>query len=121
SIWTESAVAFIPMDDWAQCNAPIDVDSLKGQPCFGGLDLSTTTDISAFVLLFPPYGERAKWAVLPSFFLPQDNVQKRVKRDRVPYDVWARQELFHLTSGNTIDYEVIRLKIRELSEMYDIR
>lgn len=120
-IWTQANEAFIPMDEWAQCNAPIDLESLKMQPCFGGLDLSTTTDIAAFVLLFPPYGDRTKWAVLPQFFLPKDNIEKRCKKDRVGYDVWARAGLFNLTPGNVIDYDAVRLKIRELSETYDIR
>jgi phage terminase large subunit-like protein len=104
-VWTQSSVAWIPMEEWASCNDPVDPHSLKGQPCFGGLDLSTTTDISAFVLLFPPYGERTKWAVLPHFFLPEDNIEKRSRRDRVPYELWKRQGLFELTSGNVIDYE----------------
>jgi phage terminase large subunit-like protein len=120
-LWTQSSVAWIPMDEWAACNAPIDIASLKGQPCFGGLDLSTTTDISAFVLLFPPYGDRIKWAILPHFFLPEANIEKRSKRDRVPYESWKRLGLFNLTAGNVIDYDAIRLKITQLSDIYDIR
>lgn len=120
-VWTQTDVAFFPMDDWKLCNEVIDLDLLKDCPCFGGLDLSTTTDISAFVLLFPPYGERTKWVVLPFFFLPKDNIAKRCQRDRVPYDLWERQGLFTLTPGNIIDYDAIRLKIQELSEIYDIR
>ncbi len=120
-IWTQASVAYIPMEEWTQCNAKIDIASLKGNPCFGGLDLSTTTDISAFDLLFPPWGDRTQWVVLPHFFLPQDNIEKRCKKDRVPYDVWKRQGLFNLTTGNVIDYDAIRLKIKELSDVYDIR
>jgi phage terminase large subunit-like protein len=120
-IWTQAVEAFIPMEEWELCNAPIDLDSLLTQPCFGGLDLSTTTDISALILLFPPYGDRTKWVVLPEFFLPKDCIEKRSSRDRVPYSSWARNNLFNLTSGNVIDYDAIRLKILELSEKYDIR
>lgn len=120
-IWTQAVTAWIPMDEWSACNEPIAPESLKGQPCFGGLDLSTTTDISAFVLLFPPYEERTKWVVLPHFFLPEDNIEKRSRRDRVPYEAWKRAGLFNLTSGNVIDYDAIRLKISELDKLYDIR
>jgi phage terminase large subunit-like protein len=56
-----------------------------------------------------------------NFFLPKDNIEKRSKRDRVPYDTWQRQGLFNLTSGNVIDYDAVRLKITELSDAYDIR
>jgi phage terminase large subunit-like protein len=120
-IWTQTSVAYFPMDEWAQCNEPIDLESLKNQPCFGGLDLSTTMDLSAFVLLFPPYGDRSKWVVLPHFFIPGDNIGKRCQRDRVPYDAWQRVGMLTATPGNVIDYDAVRLKIIELSETYDIR
>jgi phage terminase large subunit-like protein len=121
-VWTSSTSAWIDIEEWNKnVDETVTPDSLKGQPCFGGLDLSTTTDISAFVLLFPPYGDRTKWAILPFFFLPADNIEKRAKRDRVPYDVWQRQGLFHLTSGNVIDYDAIRAKIAQLAEEYDLR
>jgi phage terminase large subunit-like protein len=119
-IWTESNVVWMPMDKWELCNESLVTEVLKGRQCFAGMDLSTTTDISAVVLLFPPYGEDKKWRVLPFFFLPKDNITKRVKRDRVPYDVWARQGLFTLTDGPVIDYDVIRAKVNELAKDYRI-
>jgi phage terminase large subunit-like protein len=121
SVWTDSAVAWLPMEMWDRCSGAVDAEALTGRPCIGGLDLSTTTDISALVLLFPPYGEDKHWRVLPHFFLPADNIAKRVKKDRVPYDVWSRQELFQLTPGNIIDYAFIRAKANELAARYDIR
>jgi len=120
SVWTDSHSVWMPMEKWDLCNDPVDSESLRGRPCLGGLDLSTTTDIAAFVLLFPPYGEDKKWQVVPHFFLPKDNIQKRCKRDRVPYDVWERQGLFYLTDGNVIDYDVIRATINELAAQYKI-
>ncbi len=72
------------MDDWKVCDAPIDVASIKGNPCFGGLDLSTIIDITALTLLFPPYKERKRWVVLPFFWIPEDNMEQRVKCDRGP-------------------------------------
>jgi phage terminase large subunit-like protein len=119
--WTSSHTAWMPMDKWEACATAVSADALKGRPCFGGLDLSTTTDISAFVLLFPPTGDDEKWLVLPHFFLPEDNIEARVKHDRVPYDVWSRQGLFTLTEGNVIDYDAIRSRVNELGKTYDIR
>jgi phage terminase large subunit-like protein len=58
--------------------------------------------------------------VLPFFFLPKDNIASRCRRDRVPYDVWARQGLFHLTEGTVIDYRFIRSLILELRDEFDI-
>jgi phage terminase large subunit-like protein len=111
----------MPPEKWATCNEPIDIDALKGRQCFGGLDLSTTTDISAYVLLFPPVASGEKWKIVPRFFLPEDNVTERVKRDRVPYDVWRDEGLFTLTPGNVIDYAFIRHAITEDAALYQIK
>ncbi len=121
SVWTTSHTAWMPLDKWDACKHAIDLEKLRGRRCFGALDLSTTTDISAFVLLFEPTLEEPYWQVLPFFFLPKDNIQERCKRDRVPYDVWERQGLFQLTEGNVIDYKFIRAKILELREIYEIQ
>lgn len=119
-IWTTTYSMWMPMDKWDLCNLAIDREKLRGRRCYGGLDLSTTTDISAFVLLFEPTAEDPRWHVLPFFFLPKDNIPFRCKRDRVPYDVWERQGLFELTEGNIIDYRFIRARILELAREFDI-
>jgi phage terminase large subunit-like protein len=119
-IWTMSFSLWMRMDKWDACNFAIERELLKGRRCFAGLDLSTTTDISAFVLLFEPTDDDPRWHVLPFFFLPKDNIPFRCRRDRVPYDVWERQGLFELTEGNIIDYRFIRARINALREEFDI-
>lgn len=121
SKWTEAHTAWMPMHIWDTCRGGVDPVELRGRACFGGLDLSTTTDVSAFVLLFPPDGHDPQWRVLPRFFLPKDSIQDRVKRDRVPYDVWEREGRFILTEGRVIKYDFIRAEIDRLSRLYDIR
>lgn len=120
NIWTESSVRWMPMDKWDVCNTPYDMELLKGRPCFGGMDLSTISDVSAFVLIFPPYGDDKQWRVLPFFFMPGDNIQERVKKDRVPYDAWHREGLFQVTPGNVIDFDYIREFVGNLADEYDI-
>ena len=121
NIWTNQHTAWMPPDKWVACSTPVDPVALQRRPCFGGLDLSTTTDISALVLLFSPYGDDKRWSVLPYFFLPEEAIEQRSKRDRVPYDLWQRQGFFNLTPGNVIDYDYIRAKVQELASQYDIR
>jgi phage terminase large subunit-like protein len=121
SRWTHSHTAWMPLHIWDGCQAVVDAEQLRGRPCFGGLDLSTTTDISAFVLLFPPRGSDLHWSVLPSFFLPAESIEERVKRDRVPYDIWNRQGLFELTEGRIINYGFIRERINTLSRDFKIK
>lgn len=65
--------------------------ALKGRDCYGGLDLSSTGDITAFVLVFPPRTEDEKYIVLPFFWIPEDTIPIRVRRASVPYDVWKQQ------------------------------
>jgi phage terminase large subunit-like protein len=120
SVWTNSQTAWVPIAKWQACGGKIDPESLYGRPCFGGLDLSTGWDITAFVLVFPPYGEDDKWLVLCWFFLPEDTVAER--RDKVPYyDVWAKQGNLILTESNGIDYDVVRKVVNEAADKYAIR
>lgn len=118
SRWTESHTAWMPMHRWDECDEAIADELLEGRECIGGMDLSTTTDVSAFVLLFPPTSDDPKWRVIPRFFLPEDSLEERVKRDRVPYDEWRRKGLFVMTPGSVIDYRVIRSEVLELADRF---
>ena len=91
----------------------------RGRVCYGGLDLSSTTDLTAFVLVFPEDG--GAYSVLPWFWIPGDNVQKRVDRDRVPYDVWARDGWVRVTPGNITDYDQVRADIVAAVAGLDLR
>lgn len=117
--WTEQSTRWLDIDTWDKGNTPIDLEALAGRICYAGIDLSSTTDLSALTLLFPPRDDEV-WQVLAWFWLPEENIQKRVTRDRVPYDVWERQAFLTLTPGNVIDYAWIREKVNALSRMYRI-
>ena len=119
--WVGSAVAWIPEHIYDKGNIPIDLDVLKGRECYCGLDLSSTSDITAFVMVFPPRNETEKYIVVPHFWLPRETLELRVRRDRVPYDVWERQGLFHVTEGNVVDYNFVRKTINDLYKDYNIR
>jgi phage terminase large subunit-like protein len=114
--WTEQDIRWLPMDKWDACGEPL--PDLTGFPCYAGIDLSSTSDITALVLAFPV---KSKVYLLPYFWAPAENIAQRAKRDRVPYDLWARQGLIEATDGNVVDYDVIRKRVNELSEKYDIR
>lgn len=119
--WVKQAVRWMPMELWDKCNFAIDCKNLEGRECFGGLDLSTTTDLTSFVLVFPPEYEGDKFQILPWFWVPEECVDLRVKRDHVPYDLWARQGFIETTEGNVIHYEYIENYIERLGEIYNIR
>lgn len=95
--WVKQAVRWMPMDKWDKCAFAVNEEQLEGRVCYGGLDLSSTTDITAFVLVFPPLDEEDKYIILPYFWIPEDTLDLRVKRDHVPYDVWERQGYLQTT------------------------
>lgn len=119
--WVKQAVRWMPMDKWDKCSFPISLESLEGRLCYGGLDLSSTTDITAFVLVFPPEDEDDKYIVLPYFWIPEENIDLRVRRDHVPYDVWKKQGFLQTTEGNVVHYGFIESFIEKLGEKYNIQ
>ena len=119
--WVKQAVRWMPMDKWDKCEFAVCEDDLEGRICYGGLDLSSTTDITAFVLVFPPEDENDKYIILPYFWIPEDNLDLRVQRDHVPYDVWERQGFLQTTEGNVVHYGYIEKFIESLGERFNIR
>ena len=119
--WVKQAVRWMPMDKWDACAFPVDEKSLEGRVCYGGLDLSSSTDITAFVLVFPPIDEDDKYSVLPYFWIPEDNLDLRVHRDHVNYDLWKKQGFLQTTEGNVVHYGYIEQFIETLGEKYNIR
>ena len=119
--WVKQAVRWMPMDKWDKCEFTVSEDDLEGRVCYGGLDLSSTTDITAFVLVFPPEDENDKYIILPYFWIPEDNLELRVRRDHVPYDVWERQGYLQTTEGNVVHYGYIEKFIEQLGERFNIR
>lgn len=119
--WVKQAVRWMPMDKWDKCAFAVNEEQLEGRVCYGGLDLSSTTDITAFVLVFPPLDEDDKYIILPYFWIPEDTLDLRVKRDHVPYDVWERQGYLQTTEGNVVHYGYIEKFIEQLGKKFNIR
>ena len=123
NVWTQASTRWIDPDAWRACNlAPIDEEIKAGGVCFGGLDLSSTLDVTALVWVFPLVSGR--FDVVARMWVPEENVAERVKRDRAPYDVWIRDGWLRTTPGNVVDYEYImaqasedlrRFKVREIA------
>lgn len=119
--WVKQAIRWMPMDKWDKCAFPARAEDLEGRVCYGGLDLSSTTDITAFVLVFPPEDKEDKYSILPYFWVPEETLDLRVRRDHVPYDIWERQGYLQTTEGNVVHYGYIEKFIESLGERYNIR
>ena len=120
NMWVSSTVAWIPDVIYMRGNEPIDMDALAGRDCYAGLDLSSTGDITALVLIFPPRDEEEKYVLLPYFWIPEETIPRRVKANSVPYDIWEKQGYIMSTEGNVIHYDFIEKFIMDLSEKYHI-
>lgn len=107
---TEQERRWLKMEDWDASGQRMEKSELLGRKCYGGLDLSSTTDISAFVLYFPDFK-----ACLPWFWVPMKTAKKRME-----YELWERQGYLSITEGPIIDPDQIRRKIKELSTQYKI-
>ena len=127
--WTQQANRWLNMTTWDECagtasplEGPLEpgvpLDSLQGKRCFAGLDLSSTTDVSSFVLVFPDGGHVD---VLAWHWIPAESSESRAEKDRVPFPVWIRQGHVAATEGNVVDYDVLRERINELGTLYDIQ
>ena len=119
--WVKQSIRWMQMEKWDACFFAVNPDELEGRVCYGGLDLSSTTDITIFVLVFPPRNEEERFAVMPFFWIPEDTMELRVRRDHVPYDVWHKQGFLETTEGNVVHYGYIEKFIEELGKRYNIR
>lgn len=138
--WTEQVTRWLDMDVWAEGGPPTATDwqlvrddladleqKLAGRECYGGLDLARVNDLSAFVLLFPPTEDPAlgaladKWTLLCRFWVPEEDILRRGKRDRVPYATWRDQGFLTATPGNATDFAFVEAEIVALAARFDLR
>lgn len=119
--WTEQENRWLDMAVWDENGEPFNPEELLGRRCYGGLDLSKIADLSAHALLFPPEHDAEKWKLLIRFWVPEESILKRSKKDRVPYDVWTKSGLIETTAGNVVDYGFIQAAIIADAQKYDIQ
>ena len=119
--WVKQSTRWMQMDKWDACAFLVNEEELIGRNCYGGLDLSSTSDITAFVLVFPPRNDEEKYIILPYCWIPEDNMRLRVRRDHVPYDGWTAEGCLETTEGNVIHYGFIEKFIEELGTKYHIK
>ncbi|MGB5903492.1 MAG: terminase TerL endonuclease subunit [Xanthobacteraceae bacterium] len=120
--WLDSSTSpFVPMSVYDEGKAEVDLQDKEAsqEPCWLGVDLSSTIDLTAVVACWgdPERG----YDVYPWFFCPEDNLQGRADRDQVPYPFWAESEFINPTEGNIVDFTVIEKHIRELCARFSVQ
>lgn len=116
-----SASPFVSMPVYDDGKGAVDLDAMEAEqtPCYLGVDLSSTSDLTAVVAA---WGDRETgYAVHPWFFLPKDNIDKKAGQDGVNYRVWEEQGLITLTDGNVVDYSAVEAAIEELCARFNVR
>jgi phage terminase large subunit-like protein len=116
--WTQQQVRWLSIEKWDACKGKINIELLQKKACYGGLDLSSTQDITALILIFPSEEE---YVVLCFFFCPEENIIPRSHRDKIPYELWEKQGLLIATPGDIIDYGFVLEKIKECKKLYDLK
>lgn len=115
----DSAAKWISTEDFNACVG--DIPDLTGRPCYGGLDLSSTQDLSALSICFPPVAENEPFYVLAWAWCPSEAIKQRSKADRVPYDLWNRQGHIEATPGSVVDYAYILKRIEAIAKQYQLK
>jgi phage terminase large subunit-like protein len=137
NMWLSDGGGWLDYGFWRECEAVVDEDALAGRPCLGGLDLSSTRDLTAWVLIFPPVGRlkrgRAngdggwpladRWVMVPRFFVPEVTVARQVaarQGARVDYGVWVKGGSLIATPGRVLDLDMVYEQIERDAGKYNI-
>lgn len=116
--WTRQEDRWLDLDAWDKCGKEVFAEDIEGAQAYAGLDLASTTDIAAFVVVVPDADGGLD--LLPYFFVPEERIEERAVRDKVSYDLWRDQGFIESTPGNVIDYRYIRKRINEIGEQFHI-
>jgi len=112
----DANVQFLSDYDWTACAAPIDIDGLVGQPCFGGLDLSQTTDMTALAIYWPDSG-----ALVPYFWLPEEGLLDRDRKEGGHYRAWRDAGLLETTPGKAINFRFLIRRLADIQARFGLR
>lgn len=115
--WIDHEKNWIGDTQWMLCGKDTDISEFNGETCYAGLDLSSTTDLTALSLCFY---KNEKYYIFCYSFCPEENIKLRSRKDKVPYELWRQQNHLFSTSGNACDYDFVLKKLVDLSKEYNI-
>lgn len=118
NLWVDAERTWILDDTWQKCVGTTSPDELRGCACWGGLDLSNVSDITAYVLLFH---ENDRFQLVPYFWIPKERMLEKIRRENINYDRWVADGYVTVTPGNVIDYDFVKADILRRTADYDLR
>ena len=119
NMWVDAMDTWIVDEKWMASSQCDDETDLSGSVCWGGLDLSNVSDITAFVLAFKDDQERVY--IKPFFWIPEDTVREKIEKQNVFFAEWVAKGYVKTTPGNVTDYDFIRADIDTIAQKYNIQ
>lgn len=122
NVWVGAMNAYFSPERWHRLADPgLTMEAMRGRPCFVGVDLSQTTDLTAMVFLFPPHGEDLLWSVIPQFYTPRESLIERARSDMVDFVFWSDEGHLKVTPGEVVDYSFLQKSLEDAREIVDIQ
>ncbi|MBP5172784.1 MAG: terminase large subunit [Bacteroidales bacterium] len=118
NMWVDAETTWILDEKWMLCTGDTPVEDLDGCTCWGGLDLSNVSDITAFALVF---NENDRYQVLTFFWIPEDSLQDKIRNSNASFGAWVDRGFVTVTPGNVTDYDFVERDILRICEKYDVR
>ena len=114
------AASWLPLSLFDKTVTDITRADLRGERCYGGLDLSSTTDLTALCLLFPPSYNHTEYIAVFEAWIPEVGMKERERRDKVPFSSWVKNDYLHATEGEVVDYNHVEERIETADEEFDL-
>jgi len=118
--WTQADNPWIGWDVWSAAEERVPMRLLRNRPAVAGLDLSSTTDLTAFALLFYPTEADPHWRLLPYFWIPDHQLEERERRDKVPYSVWIKEGHLETTPGKAISKLHVLRRLQTICDYFEV-
>jgi len=118
--WVQAFSPWISSERWFAAGSEFNLAEMRGRRCFGGLDLSSTTDLTALVLVFPPLLPGEKWKMASWFWLPEDGFAEKEKTDHVPYLAWRTAGYLETTPGAAINKTHVAHRVMEITSPFEL-
>lgn len=118
--WSQQINRWISLELWDENAGTVDEEKLKGQTCYGGLDLSSVSDMTAWVMVFPHEDDKEAVDVVCRFWVPEAQLHNNQNRYRDQYQKWAKQGWLQTTPGDAVDYSFIKAQILQDAQNFKL-
>jgi phage terminase large subunit-like protein len=120
NVWTQQVDRWIPLHLWDENAGIVAEEELKGRTCYGGLDLSSVSDITAWVMVFPRDDDQEELDILCRFWCPEARLHDPHNKYRDQYKTWVKQGFLMTTPGDAIDYSFVKAQIFKDAEIFNL-